>query len=372
MVRETLPRRRAFTLIELLVVVAIIGILISLLLPAVQAVREAAQRTQCQNNIKQLGLAVHDFHDTYKIMPTYFGLSPPVNGSVYPWAKATQPYGSWVLALLPYLEYQDLYNQIVVDTQQAGTNEPGGTFTSTTCTNPGTWVPDPASWTCVNSGIWNGRPGQIVCFYASGSWNPPPSGCTTTTTTAPAGGIWSPGIPPTIYPWLKCPSDPSAGTDGLADGWGYTNYLANYNAWSVDPPFNTSTSSYSIPQKFATLMDGLSNIVLFGEGYSMCDTRPRIALYSWYYHNFGVDDVGTPNTLMFQDRPTTQVHTDCPSSPIGCPDGCNNWTAQSGHRGGMNVCLADGSVRVVNPGISQASWTAALLPRDNQNPGNDW
>jgi prepilin-type processing-associated H-X9-DG protein len=116
-------------------------------------------------------------------------------------------------------------------------------------------------------------------------------------------------------------------------------------------------------------MDGLSNIVLFGEGYSQCDTLPRIALLSYPYHNFGVDWNGIPNTFMFQDRPTTQVHTACPT---GCPLGCNNWTAQSGHRGGMNVCLADGSVRVVTPAISQASWTAALLPRDNQNPGNDW
>jgi prepilin-type N-terminal cleavage/methylation domain-containing protein len=147
MVRKALPSRQAFTLIELLVVIAIIGILISLLLPAVQAVREAAQRTQCQNNLKQLGVAVHSFHDNYRFMPTYFGLCPPANGSVYPWAKANQPYGSWVLHLLPYLEYNDLWNQIVQDTLAAGTNEPGGASSSTTCTNPGTWVPDPTSWT---------------------------------------------------------------------------------------------------------------------------------------------------------------------------------------------------------------------------------
>ena len=92
-------RKRAFTLIELLVVIAIIGILISLLLPAVQKIREAAARVQCQNNLKQLGLAVHTYHDANNKMP------PSRN------SKRGADNATWALHLLPYIEQDALYKQ---------------------------------------------------------------------------------------------------------------------------------------------------------------------------------------------------------------------------------------------------------------------
>jgi len=108
--RNEIRPRSAFTLIELLVVIAIIAVLIALLLPAVQQAREAARRTQCKNNLKQMGLALHNFHDTRNRFPT---------GGSFPWAPITFNGGNiddppnmgagWLVQLLPYIDQQNVY-----------------------------------------------------------------------------------------------------------------------------------------------------------------------------------------------------------------------------------------------------------------------
>jgi prepilin-type N-terminal cleavage/methylation domain-containing protein len=103
---STLARIRAFTLIELLVVIAIIAILIALLLPAVQQAREAARRTQCKNNLKQIGLALHNYHDVHNTLPPQ-AIYCYWNGSAH-----LPRHHTWISMLLPYFEQAALYNQI--------------------------------------------------------------------------------------------------------------------------------------------------------------------------------------------------------------------------------------------------------------------
>ncbi|MCC7418869.1 MAG: DUF1559 domain-containing protein [Planctomycetaceae bacterium] len=122
--------RRGFTLIELLVVIAIIAILIALLLPAVQQAREAARRTQCRNNIKQLGLAFHNYHDTANTFP------PGWVSSYYQVATGEPTIWSWGAYILPYLDQAPLYNTLAPGTRSIQQNLAAGGTTAAALTTP--------------------------------------------------------------------------------------------------------------------------------------------------------------------------------------------------------------------------------------------
>jgi prepilin-type N-terminal cleavage/methylation domain-containing protein len=119
------PQRRAFTLVELLVVIAIIGILVALLLPAVQAAREAARRSQCVNNMKQISLAILGYEHSYKKFPAARkgcdGINPPYPGIDCPSKISSAGYelayhgASALVYILPYIEQQSLFDQFRVD-----------------------------------------------------------------------------------------------------------------------------------------------------------------------------------------------------------------------------------------------------------------
>ena len=333
---RTGTRRGAFTLIELLVVIAIIAVLIGLLLPAIQIVREAASRAECQSNLRELAIAVHNFAQTNGSLPTYFGVYPPSGADVYPNYPAEngrKMYGGWFAHLLPFVEQDNVYRKTLADIQASGWNQPHWDVPPSGC-KPGQIIVDP----------YNGH----VYIYQDCTGGTPGQGYHD-------DGIWIDGVHQATYKVLRCGSDPTETPRGLVYGWwGATNYLANFNAWAVNPTWGI----WALPVTWQNFPDGTSATVLFSEGYADCDRIGRIALYSWFYHNFGLDWYQQPNTLMFQDRPLVKD--------------CDNWRAQSGHRRGINVCLADGSVRVVSPAISQATWSAALLPNDGAVLGPDW
>lgn len=117
-------KKHAFTLVELLVVIAIIGVLIALLLPAVQQAREAARRMQCNNNLKQIGLGLHNFHDTFGQFPAGYGFNEQANAAA--WRKAW----GWGARILPFIEQSALHDQLGVTTQEFDALLPGNNSSS--------------------------------------------------------------------------------------------------------------------------------------------------------------------------------------------------------------------------------------------------
>ncbi|MES2791016.1 MAG: DUF1559 domain-containing protein [Planctomycetota bacterium] len=140
-----LRRRSGFTLIELLVVIAIIAVLIALLLPAVQQAREAARRSQCKNNLKQLGLAMHNYHDVYNCFPAGYMGFPAASGMgcdaisgmtvTTPAVPVRQGWG-WGTFLLPYVDQANLFNSLSVNSKQAVCDKPTGAAASLAIGDP--------------------------------------------------------------------------------------------------------------------------------------------------------------------------------------------------------------------------------------------
>jgi prepilin-type N-terminal cleavage/methylation domain-containing protein len=315
---RTFTRRAGFTLIELLVVIAIIAILIALLVPAVQKVREAAARTQCQNNIKQIGLATHHINDVNKALPPLCapdGYIPDFTVlAAPPYRNGNYTIFSW---LLPFIEQDTIFTAQGRNVQGPGLAPPG---------------------------------------YSGGQYN-------------------------RVVPTYICPADPST-VDGLcltanggANNYAGSSYGANYYAFGN--PKDTRGDYYTvqganvIPKSFR---DGLSNTIFYTEVYVTCGSTGDInsafaSLWAdstppWrpiFCHNtvFKVTDPGYAPCFPFQIQPDF-INT------------CDPSRAQSPHSGGITVCLGDGSVRFLSAGISPDTWANACDPRDGNLLGSDW
>jgi prepilin-type N-terminal cleavage/methylation domain-containing protein len=319
--------RRGFTLIELLVVIAIIAILIGLLVPAVQRVREAASRTQCANNVKQLGLAAHDYHDTHKHLPPGIGYYPTIENGVF---------GTYFFHLLPHLEQDNLYRSAL----------------------------------------------DVVPF-------PPPVGPT---------AVYYPGnnkvYSQRVAVYL-CPSDPSAGSDGVVLIKGVSFGAACYGPNALVMAQNDlTTKPYKVnPQgktRIADITDGTSNTILYAEKYARCTNTTMAPQFqdggaAWAYTVAAV--------FPWQPPPMTLPVRSFPAgfcipalANQGAPDAvgptsrfqvrpregsCDPTRAATAHDG-MQVGMVDGSVRTLAPSISGGTWWAAVTPRGNEVLGSDW
>ena len=328
---------RGFTLIELLVVIAIIAILVGLLLPAVQKVREAAARTACHDNLHNLCLSVHTCAGTND------GLLPPASSnfgwgdydnSYFPILKgqdSNNPYGmpgwrpgngfgSVLFHLMPYLDEKNFYETTY-------------------------YMPD-----------WGG-PGNQTNAIAVGD-----------SLTGYLNTTHSPKI-------FQCPSDPTMGTTlitpfGIRYTLGTSSYSPNYQV------FNEDANASRLP---ATFTDGTSQTLLFAENYAYCSGSTKYWWDGGYTRFASQNDWGASSTpwpgsgpgSKFQVQPKIGVEIDAGNN-YSDPTSCMLWLSQTPHAGGMQVGLADGSVRNLNQGISGATWWAACTPSQNDVLGSDW
>jgi prepilin-type N-terminal cleavage/methylation domain-containing protein/prepilin-type processing-associated H-X9-DG protein len=339
--------RSAFTLIELLVVIAIIAILIGLLLPAVQKVREAAARAKCSNNLKQTSLACHGFQDANGRLPA----SVMMHSAVSAVDNYDLNFGpNWAVLILPYIEQGPLFNQAA-----ASVNAYLNTGDS--------------AWRNLVKGV---TIPTYLCPSDSGS----------TTLCARAGGGWARGnYGGNAGPGMSWAGG-SVGVALLSGGkWGDNNpsfnpeeYYPSYvKGWPGGGALVVNGGT-----QLHTMTDGTSSTILFDElriGWNADDIRG-----TWAMGQAGASisagngriDTPTPN-IGLSGYDDIQGCQDNAALGLGCC-GCMSWqvTAKSKHTGGVNTGFADGSVRFIRDSVSQRTWFLLHSRNDGQVPADDF
>jgi prepilin-type N-terminal cleavage/methylation domain-containing protein/prepilin-type processing-associated H-X9-DG protein len=295
-------RRRAFTLIELLVVIAIIAVLIALLLPAVQAAREAARRIQCTNNLKQIGIALHNYHGALGAFPPgYLSLMDPVT------FDNDGPGWGWASFSLSQMEQTPVYSSInlVLGVEFPANQTARLTLLASFLCPSDAWRQD--TFTVVDSTTSSTTPGAPICVVASSNY---------------VGAVGN-GDPSSLYPYIIDAGDPPPGRDN-SNGLFFRNHSIN----------------------IAQITDGTSQTFAAGErsqnlsratwtGAVTSAAVPLVALQA----ETGLDPEGGGALILSH---TGEGHG--PNSPSGLAHGDQYWAM---HPGGANFLFADGSVRFI-------------------------
>lgn len=333
------PGRRGFTLLELVVVIAVIAVMIALLVPAIQAGRESARRLQCRNNLKQIGVALHSYHDTHGVLP--FGCGPDDDGPVSSLGTLNARRYSAHSQLLPYLEQTNVSN--LIDFEVA-TFDP--------YVNAGTGEP------LINE---HGRVDVVNGEAAA-----------------------------VTIPLFLCPSD----LDRLQILWGHNNYRAcNGSSWSGrlgDGMFGQVSSV-----RLGTVSDGLSNTAMFSE---RCKGTWDHAVYDHLSDLYDLRGIWTEETFrqvcgalaptsarayrqevdsgqnwLEGNMNWTRYNHLLPPNRVSCKNGIT-WdgvamTASSRHPGGVNVLLGDGAARFVSDQMDEQVWRHVGTSRGGEASG---
>jgi prepilin-type N-terminal cleavage/methylation domain-containing protein len=288
------PRPTAFTLVELLVVIAIIGVLVALLLPAVQAAREAARRTQCQNHLKQIGLAIQNHHDTLRVFPS--GGTVPWAGSAYigPPLPTRDELMSWPFQILPYIEQTAVHDKRT--NSLVHTSSINGYF-------------------CPSRGGVRTQGDRVLNDYAGAT----PADAPNSWDQFWHGNIW--GVPTT----------------------------ARYNGVII----RSQTSG--CPATMAYIKDGTSNTMIVSEKWLNID-------------NYGSGDWHDDQGWIDGWDPDVMRYTGFIPIPDsrGSPYGWDGYQFGSAHVAGINVLLADGSVRMIPYTVNATIWNNLGHRRDGQ------
>lgn len=304
-------RRRGFTLIELLVVIAIIAILIALLLPAVQQAREAARRTQCKNNLKNVGLALHNYADVNKKFPL-----GQTNGIGTP---------NWRVRIFPFLEQENLYEQLNLTALQADPLLRDLILSVYECPSSAAPVTQPDSWTT----WWTNYKHQVPSYIGIMGTYPDPAGRTSTYSASNYGGYWTNNG---MLAWNEA-FDFSACSDGTTN----TIIVAEQSGF---------VGTQDLRNGYYTPWGGVTNGS--SRGVSTCGSG-------------GCGDLwGCGLTAVMQPPNAKTALTGGSTSYKG------NTLLNSFHPGGIQVCLTDGSIRFISDNIDFLTFQQLCVKDDGQ------